>query len=74
MNNTNKILIFGGTHGNEFTGAYIVNNWDLIATSNQINSDIEIEPILANPQAFKQKTRYVDCDLNRSFSLNDLKR
>jgi len=72
MNNINKIFILGGTHGNEFTGAYIVNNWDEIAHANSIDSHIEVEPVLTNPLAFEQKTRYVDDDLNRSFSLDSL--
>ena len=60
-----KIAITGGVHGNELTGAYLVKNWQ----KNPIKTkNVEIEYILANPKAFKECRRYIDYDLNRSFS------
>ena len=52
-----KIVICGGTHGNELTGAYLAkkHNW-----------------FLANPAAVAAGRRYVDCDLNRCFALSAL--
>ena len=60
-----NIAITGGVHGNELTGAYLVNKWQKkpIKTEN-----IDIKYILANPKAFKFCRRYIDYDLNRSFS------
>jgi len=54
----NKIVICGGTHGNELTGVYLAkkHNW-----------------LLANPAAAAICRRYVEKDLNRCFALSDLK-
>ncbi len=62
-----KIAITGGTHGNELTGVYLIKKWQdqphLVKRSN-------FETILlhTNPQAIKECRRYIDKDLNRSFS------
>ena len=72
MHDIEKIYVFGGTHGNEFTGAYIVNNWDTIFPENSLQSDIDIIPVLSNPKAFRNKVRYIDNDLNRMFSVKNL--
>jgi len=72
MDNIKKIFILGATHGNEFIGAHIVNNWPNVASAHNINSSIEILPILANPAAFTHKRRFIDQDLNRCFSLASL--
>lgn len=72
MNNIDKIFILGGTHGNEFTGAYIVNNWSEISRANSIGGHIKVEAVLTNPLAFEQNARYIDDDLNRAFSIKSL--
>nr|AGS52096.1 putative aspartoacylase [uncultured bacterium contig00029] len=53
----NKIVICGGTHGNELIGVYLAkkHGW-----------------LIANPAAVALCRRYVDCDLNRCFSLSSL--
>jgi len=53
----NKIVICGGTHGNELTGVYLAkkHGW-----------------LLANPAAAAICRRYVEKDLNRCFALSDL--
>jgi len=53
----NKIVICGGTHGNELTGVYLAkkHGW-----------------LLANPAAVAAGRRYIDKDLNRCFALADL--
>jgi len=53
----NKIVICGGTHGNELTGVYLAkkHGW-----------------LLANPAAAAVCRRYIDRDLNRCFALADL--
>ncbi|WP_281950846.1 aspartoacylase [Nitrosophilus kaiyonis] len=65
-----NIAITGGVHGNELTGAYLIKKFQKrpIKTKN-----INIDYILANPKAFKECKRYIDYDLNRSFSINALK-
>ena len=66
-----KMAITGGTHGNELTGVYLVKKWHnnpkLIRRSN-----FETITKLMNTRAIKEVRRYVDQDLNRSFSIYDL--
>ncbi len=66
MENFKKVAIVGGTHGNEFTGIYLIKKFEnfpqLIA-----KYSFDILTILANPEAFKVCRRYVDKDLNRCF-------
>lgn len=66
-----RVAIVGGTHGNEFTGAYLIKKWQkhpeiLKKTSFQTLA------LLANPHAFQAGRRYIDRDLNRCFTLKDL--
>ena len=62
----NRVLITGGTHGNEFTGALLIKKFEqfpqLVARSN-----FETQTLLSNPEAFAAGVRYIDKDLNRSF-------
>ncbi|MEM1170483.1 MAG: aspartoacylase [Cyanobacteria bacterium P01_H01_bin.35] len=71
MEKINKLAIIGGTHGNEFTGIYLVKKFekfpDLISRTN-----FETKTLLANPKALKLVRRYVDTDLNRCFKMEDL--
>lgn len=66
-----NVAIVGGTHGNEYTGIYLLKQW-------QKNKDIverdsfELEMVFANPRAYDANRRYTDCDLNRQFLLHDL--
>jgi len=57
MEPINKIVICGGTHGNELTGVYLAkkHGW-----------------LLTNPAAIEACRRYIDCDLNRCFALENL--
>jgi aspartoacylase len=61
-----SVAIVGGTHGNEFTGIYLVKKWqqqpDLIQ-----RPSLEVETLFANPLAFAANKRYLDSDLNRQF-------
>lgn len=68
----NKVAIVGGTHGNEFTGTYLVKTW--AKNKDEITRESFItETLWANPKAFYENKRYIDADLNRSFLLDDLK-
>jgi len=66
-----NIAITGGTHGNELTGVYLVKKWqnnpELIKRSN-----FETVTQLMNIRAIQEVRRYIDQDLNRSFSTSDL--
>jgi succinylglutamate desuccinylase len=71
MNQINRVAIVGGTHGNEFTGAYLIQKFaqfpDLIA-----RPSFETVALLANPHAFAAGRRYIEKDLNRCFIKEDL--
>lgn len=60
-----KVLIFGGTHGNEWTGVYAVKKY-----AHELAKefpDLDLHFIHANPEAFKINRRFKDEDLNRAF-------
>ncbi len=62
-----NIAIVGGTHGNEFTGAYLVKHW--LKNPHLVKREgFKTEIVFANQRAFKEVKRYIDRDLNRSCS------
>lgn len=66
-----NIAITGGTHGNELTGVYLVKKWQEnpeLITRNNFNTMTQ----LMNTRAIDEVRRYIDEDLNRSFSTKDL--
>ncbi|MBN4004134.1 aspartoacylase [Nostoc sp. LPT] len=71
MNQINRVAIVGGTHGNEFTGAYLIQKFaqfpNLIT-----RPSFETVTLLANPNAFAAGRRYLEKDLNRCFLKQDL--
>lgn len=66
-----NVAIFGGTHGNEMTGIYLVKkfvkNPDLLK-----RSTLKVFPFLSNPKAIELSVRYTEIDLNRCFALEDI--
>lgn len=60
-----KVLVFGGTHGNEWTGVYLVQKYAEYFRKKHPTLDIEF--ILANPEAHRINRRFKDEDLNRAF-------
>jgi aspartoacylase len=60
-----KVLIFGGTHGNEWTGVTAVNHYAQHFKTKY--PKLSLEFILANPEAYKINKRFKDEDLNRAF-------
>jgi len=66
-----KLAITGGTHGNELTGVYLVKKW-LSSPSLVKRNSFTTLPMLMNEKAIDEVRRYIDCDLNRAFNLNDL--
>ncbi len=71
MNPIQRVAIVGGTHGNEFTGAYLIKKFEQYPERVQ-RSSFSTQTLLANPQAFADTRRYIDRDLNRSFLSQDL--
>ncbi|AOX01543.1 aspartoacylase [Moorena producens PAL-8-15-08-1] len=67
----NKVAIVGGTHGNEFTGVYLVKKFDKFPEL-ITRPSFETLTKIGNPQAFKAARRYIDTDLNRCFAKSDL--
>ncbi|XP_044106204.1 aspartoacylase-like [Neovison vison] len=66
-----KVAIFGGTHGNELTGVFLVKHWLENGTEIQ-RTGLEVKPFITNPRAVKKCTRYINCDLNRVFDPENL--
>ena len=66
-----KVVIVGGTHGNEFTGIYLVKKFKQCPELIQRKS-FECSALIANPKAFEQNKRYIEKDLNRCFSSQNL--
>ena len=71
MNLIERVAIVGGTHGNEFTGAYLIKKFEQYPELVQ-RSSFETLTLLANPKAFAATRRYIDQDLNRAFLTQDL--
>ncbi len=67
-----KVLVFGGTHGNEFTGVWIVEKYAEFFKKKY--PTLRLEFILANPEAHKINKRFKDEDLNRAFQFLHEKR
>lgn len=60
-----KVIIFGGTHGNEWTGIYLVQQY-----AEELKKEfptLDLHFIHANPEAYKINKRFKDEDLNRAF-------
>jgi succinylglutamate desuccinylase len=70
MRQFDRVLIVGGTHGNELTGVYLIRSG---AFANLTQYNFQVETLLANPRAVAANRRYLDRDLNRSFDPIDLK-
>lgn len=71
MKKIEKVMIVGGTHGNEFTGVYLIKKYEKFP--NLISrSSFETLTLLSNPKSFELVKRYVETDLNRCFKTEDL--
>jgi succinylglutamate desuccinylase len=71
MSKIKRVVIVGGTHGNEITGIYLVKKFERSPHLIQ-RSSFEALTLLGNPQAYAIGKRYVDTDLNRCFLPEDL--
>ncbi|WP_252178751.1 aspartoacylase [Endozoicomonas sp. 4G] len=61
-----KITIVGGTHGNELIGPNLIRKLEQNGSFEQ--STIPVDYLLANIEAHKAVRRFMDSDLNRSFT------
>ena len=68
--NIDQVTIVGGTHGNEFLGPYFLEK--INQTGLYRDAPVEVLTLLANPEAFHKNVRFIDHDLNRSFSEDQL--
>jgi aspartoacylase len=66
-----RVVIVGGIHGNEFTGAYLIKKFERFPLLIK-RSSFETLTLLGNPRAFEVGRRYIDKDLNRCFHHQDL--
>lgn len=71
MSQVNHVVFVGGTHGNELTGVYLINKLSQPSHAMQSTS-FTTQTLLANPEAVSARMRYIDSDLNRSFSDHSL--
>lgn len=60
-----KIFIVGGTHGNEWTGVYVIKKYAEYFRNKFPLLDLEF--VFANPEAHALNKRFKDEDLNRAF-------
>ncbi len=66
-----RVVIVGGTHGNELTGIYLVKKFQQYPHLLHRES-LECITLLANPKAIAANRRYIARDLNRCFANEDL--
>ncbi len=71
MTTIKKVAIVGGTHGNEFTGITLIKQWQQ-SPQRVARDSFVVNTVFANPKAHEENKRYVDCDLNRQFTADDL--
>ncbi len=67
-----NVLIFGGTHGNEWTGIAVIKNYETYFKEKYPN--LRLKFIHSNPEAYKINKRFKDEDLNRAFEFVNEKR
>ncbi|XP_019643994.1 PREDICTED: aspartoacylase-like [Branchiostoma belcheri] len=57
-----RVAVFGGTHGNEMSGVYLVKRW--LQNQEAISRpSFQTVPCIANPRAVERCRRYIDVDL-----------
>ncbi|XP_034345351.1 N-acyl-aromatic-L-amino acid amidohydrolase (carboxylate-forming) isoform X1 [Arvicanthis niloticus] len=66
-----RVAVTGGTHGNEMCGVYLARYWLKFPGELQRPS-FSAMPVLANPAATAACRRYMDRDLNRTFTFTFL--
>jgi aspartoacylase len=64
-----RVIIVGGTHGNEWTGITIVKHYQ--DSLKKKFPQLELEFLFANPESYNLNKRFKDEDLNRAFQFLD---
>ncbi|PCJ19601.1 MAG: hypothetical protein COB02_07595 [Candidatus Cloacimonadota bacterium] len=72
-NDGNNYLILICIHGNETCGLEAILSLQKSGELKSLLKSGTLSILLANPKAYEQKRRYINCDLNRSIAKNDLK-
>lgn len=72
MSTPKRVIIVGGTHGNEWTGIQVVTHYQ--QSLREKFPELKLEFILGNPEAHKLNRRFKDEDLNRAFAFLDEER
>ena len=68
-----NIAIIGGTHGNEYTGVWVIKSLQHQQLKLQEQyTNLNISTILGNPEAHYANRRFIHTDLNREFSYDKL--
>ena len=68
-----NIAIIGGTHGNEYTGVWVIKSLQQKQLKLQEQyTNLNISTILGNPEAHFANRRFIHTDLNREFSYDKL--
>lgn len=71
MDQIKQVAIVGGVHGNEFSGIYLVRQYQ--GQPEQVTRpSFNTELVWANPEAHYANKRYLHSDLNRQFKNTDL--
>jgi len=79
-----RVVVVGGTHGNEYTGVWCIKaieqqrkHYEKNPLDNPMAQNfpsLDISTLLSNREAFLANKRFIDCDLNREFSKEKLLR
>ena len=71
MTKIQSVAVVGGTHGNEYSGIYLLQQWKKHPELVRRDS-FTTELVFANPRAYEENRRYLDSDLNRQFIAEQL--
>ncbi|XP_033123174.1 aspartoacylase-like isoform X4 [Anneissia japonica] len=66
-----NVALLGGVHGNEMSGVFVAQKFMKDPTDITRNS-FKTTVLMGNPKAVEKCTRYIDVDLNRQFSKENL--
>ncbi|KAJ8603139.1 hypothetical protein CTAYLR_004595 [Chrysophaeum taylorii] len=68
-----KVCVVGGTHGNEYTGVFVVRKLEAMRSRLSLRfPSLEITTLVANEAAHRENRRFLEEDLNRQFSAEKL--
>uniref|UniRef100_A0A8C1NDZ8 N-acyl-aromatic-L-amino acid amidohydrolase n=1 Tax=Cyprinus carpio TaxID=7962 RepID=A0A8C1NDZ8_CYPCA len=70
MPTVSRVAVCGGTHGNELAGVYLVR--ERLKRRADGTEPVSVVTVMSNPRAVQLCVRYVETDLNRCFTLENL--